>query len=155
MDSQELNLAYHAECRKNAVYIPGTLKVHFVDRVIDGKKCVLHFYDSSTADTPIESQAYAIDESLPTVGKYHIVTYEGSLFPGKVEAINDDGSIKIKCLQKALSQKGSTWKWPDVVDIHDYPVQDVKQEINVPRLLPGGSRNIVFEVPELSHIWGK
>ena len=40
-------------------------------------------------------------------------------------------------------------------DIHNYPVPDIKKKINVPRLLPGGQRNIVFEVLELSHIWGK
>ena len=123
MDKRELNLGYHEECGENSVYIPGTLKVHFVDRIIEGEKCVLHFYDSLPADKPIKSQAYEIDNSIPTVGKYHIVAYEGSLFPSEVEAINGDGSIKINCLQKVSVKKGSTWKWPDVVDIHDYPVK--------------------------------
>ena len=56
------------------------------------------------------------------------------------------GQSKSSVSKKYPLKKVQHRKWPDVVDIHDYPVQVVKQEISVPRLLPGGSRNIVFEV---------
>ena len=32
---------------------------------------------------------------------------------------------------------------------------NLKFEIRVPKFLPGGARNIVFEVPALNHTWGK
>ena len=87
-----------------------------------------------------------------SVGNFHIVEYEGSLFPGKVQGVRNCHAT-IKCMQKALAPKGSTWNWPEKEDIHEYPFSDVKQSIGIPKLLPGGSRNITFEVPELSHHW--
>ena len=67
--------------------------------------------------------------------------------------VTGNGTIRVKCPQKSHMPKGSTWKWPKIEDIHDYPLGDIKHEIDIPKLLPGGSRSIVFEVPELSHIW--
>ena len=59
----------------------------------------------------------------------------------------------IKCLQKASTPTGSTWKWPVIDCIHDFPPFDVKEEISTPQLLPGGSRNIVSAFLNL-HIFG-
>ena len=38
-----------------------------------------------------------------------------------------------------------TWKWPEIEDIHDYPLGDTKHEIDIPKLLPGGSGSIVLK----------
>ena len=89
------------------------------------------------------------------VGSCYIVEYEGSLFPGIVEAVYSNKTIRIKCMVKTfLSPQKSPWKWPATPDIHDYPTEDVKQQIVVLKVLPGGCRNITFAVPELEHIWG-
>ena len=47
------------------------------------------------------SQTYEI--ALPNVGNYHLVLYKGTLFSGKVVALNDVGSVKVHCLQKAFA----------------------------------------------------
>ena len=93
-------------------------------------------------------------ETSPIVGQYYIVDYEGCLFPGVVTVVNENGSIKVKCLAKAHAPHGSTWKWPGRVDEHDYPVCNLREPIEMPKLLPGGNRNIVFQVPELNSVWG-
>ena len=149
-----MKLGFHDECRVKAVYIPGTLRVHFVDRVIKDLLCTLKFYECSAEAKSLRTQKYTAD-ALLKVGSYYIVEYEGSLFPGIIETVNSNNTIQVKCMIKAfLSTQKSTWKWPATPDIHDYPIEDVKQHIVVPNALPGGCRNITFAVPELEHIWG-
>ena len=80
-----------------------------------------------------------------------MVEYEGSFFPAVVTAVNENGSIKVKCLCKAHAPYGSTWKWPGRVDEDDYPVRDIG-EPEVPKLFSGGNRNIVFYVPGLNSV---
>ena len=38
----ERELGFHEECRANSKYIHGTLKIHFVHRLIAGNKCTLN-----------------------------------------------------------------------------------------------------------------
>ena len=56
--------------------------------------------------------------SLPVVGSYYLVMYEGELI--------------YKCLEKANAPKWLTWKWPVKKDEHDYQICDVKQKIRTP-----------------------
>lgn len=46
-----------------------------------------------------------------------------------VTYINENCDMKIKCLSKALKSNGSTAKWPEKVDGHDYPMADIKELI--------------------------
>ena len=47
-------------------------------------------------------------ETGPIVGQYYIVDYEGSLFPGVATVVNENGSMKVKCLAKTHAPHGST-----------------------------------------------
>ena len=148
-----MKLGFHDECRVKAVYIPGTLKIHFIDWIIKDSLCKLKFYECSAETKPLRTQEYKVDAS-PKVGSYYIVEYEGSLLPDIVEAVNSNNTIQVKCMVKAfLSTRKSAWKWPATPDIHDYPTEDVKQQIVVLKVLPGGCRDITFAVPQLEHIW--
>ena len=107
-----MKLGFHDECRVKVVYIPGTLKMHFVDRVIKDSLCMLKFYECSAETKPLRTQEYKVDAS-PKVGSYYIVEYEGSLLPDIVEAVNSNITIQVKCMVKAfLSTQKSAWKWP-------------------------------------------
>ena len=107
--NHDMKLGFHDERRVKAVYIQGTLKIHFVDRVIKDSLCTLKFYECSAETRPLRIQEYTVD-ALPKVGSY-IVEYEGSLFPGIVEAVNSNNTIQVKCMVKAfLSTQKSAWK---------------------------------------------
>ena len=151
--NDELKLDLYDECRKNAIYVHGTLKVHNITRAVEKSKATLQFYYISKSVNSFHNISFSIETS-PIIGQNCIVDYEGSLFPGVVTAVNEYGSIKVKCLAKAHAPHGSTWKWPGRVDEHDYPVCDLGEPIKVPKLLPVGSRNIFFHVPELNSVWG-
>ena len=155
VDNENLQLSFHEECRANAVYIYGALKVHFVDRIISEMKCDLKFYMTSLSSHPINEIEYDCPGGVPAVGDYYLVMYEGGLWPGQVIQVKKNGQIiQVKCLEKAEAPTGSYWKWPAKKDEHEYPLCDIKQKINTPQLLPGGRRGITFLVPELAHIWG-
>ena len=64
VDDDQLELGFNDECRENAVYIPGTLKTHYVDRSVIGSICDLKFYKTSTSSEEISSPSYKIG-SLP------------------------------------------------------------------------------------------
>ena len=58
------------------------------------------------------------------IGMIVIVDYEGELFPGRIlEFVGSE--VRVSCMQKS-SSKGSTWKWPRMPDVTDYPYCDVK-----------------------------
>ena len=89
------------------------------------------------------------------VGKFHTVLYEGPFFPGGIEVVSERFA-EIKYLEKASMPKGSTLKSSKAEDVHGCPLCDVMGKINVPQLCPCRStRPIIFEFPELSHIWRK
>ena len=111
----------------------------------------VQFYYNSNSVYSFHNISFSI-EANPTVGQYYIVEYENSLFPVVPTAVNENGSIKVKCLAKAHALRGSTWKWPGRVDEHDYSVCNLTEPIEVPKLLPRGSRSIVFCAPELNSV---
>ena len=92
-----MKLAFHDECRVKAVYIPGTLRFHFVDRVIKDLLCMLKFYKCSAEAKSLRTQKYTAD-ALLKVGSYYIVEYEGRLFPGIIETVNSNNTIQVKCM---------------------------------------------------------
>ena len=69
----------------------------------------------------------------------------------------------LKLLTATTQSEYNVWLKPFCVlknllgtpDIHDYPIEDVKQQIVVPKVLPDRCRNITFAFPELEHIWGQ
>ena len=70
-------------------------------------------------------------------------------YPGKKQWANCNGQMPWKSgCPKRIDREMASHE-------HDYPICDVKQEIETSRLLPGGWRGITFSVPELSHIWSK
>ena len=117
------------------------------------KKSTLQFYYNSKSGNSFHNISFSIKTS-PIVGQYYIEDYEGSQFLDVVTAVNENGSIKVKCLAKANAPHGSTWKWPRRVNEHDYSEFNLQEPIKVPKLLPGGSRNVVFHVPELNNVRG-
>ena len=99
--NHDMNLGFLDECRVKAVYILGTLQIHFIDRVIKDSLCMLKFYECSAETKPLRTQEYKVD-ALPKVGSYYIVEYEESLVPGIVEAVNSNNTIQVKCIVKAF-----------------------------------------------------
>ena len=150
---EDLDLSYHDECRANAQYVKGTLQVHFIQRTIRGGKCVLNFFETSESIVPLNSKECKLNREVCQTGDYMIVQYEGSHFPGIVEGRNQ-ARVIVKCMQKS-NAPGSTWHWPAKVDIHDYPMQDILECIEMPKVLAGGARMLNFYVPEVVNEWGE
>ena len=87
------------------------------------------------------------------IGMIVIVDYEGELFPGRIlEFVGSE--VRVSCVQKS-SSKGSTWKWPRMPDVTDYPYCDVKFKNVCLNEVQGSSRNSTFHVAELDDVWGK
>ena len=154
MRDEDLVLDYHEECRKNAIYVHGTLQVHCVRRIVDRNQCKLDFYTTSVGEYLMKSVAYSYPHTVPVTGNYYIFSYEGSHFPGQATVVNEcKKTVIVKCMQKAAAPPGPTWKWPKRVDEHEYIFEDAVKEIAPPQLLPGGCRGVVFKVPELAEEW--
>lgn len=54
--------------------------------------------------------------------------------------------MEVKYLLKAVKSNGSTGKWPEKVDGHDYPMDDKKELIKAPQLFPGASGNFASKL---------
>lgn len=81
-----------------------------------------------------------------------MVEYEKADWPGQIRRIQGSRA-HVACYQKAHGIPGSTWKWPEKEDLHDYPLTDVKYKIDIPKGVNFTSKAV--RVPELEHIWGK
>ena len=65
VNEDQLELGCDDERREKAIYIQGTLKVHYVTRTIRGSDfCSLHFCETTTSEKEMASQSYEIG-SLP------------------------------------------------------------------------------------------
>ena len=54
----------------------------------------------------------------------------------------------------AAKKMGSTWKWPQKEDEHDYPIIDLKGKIKTPKTEVSNFRSsCIVRIPELEHIW--
>ena len=111
VDDNDVQLNSHEECREKAVYIYGTLQVHFVERLMSDMKCKLKFYMTSLSSRILNEKDYDRPGSISVVGSYYLVMYEGELWPGQATQVKNVRQIvTVKCLKKVDAPKGSTWK---------------------------------------------
>ena len=82
-----MELVYHNECRENSKYMHGTLKVHYVERVMSDLKCKLNFYMTSISNETINEIEYDCKQGTPVVDNFYLVFYKGELWPGQVTAV--------------------------------------------------------------------
>ena len=76
---------------------------------------------TSLSNNILNEKQYDCLKSLPLMGSYYLVMYQGELWPGQVTQVKSSGQIvMVKCLEKANASKGLTWKWPVKKDEHDY-----------------------------------
>lgn len=96
-------------------------------------------FDNIDDDT---NAAVAKDDQNPKIGHYAIIQYEGSLFPGVITKICDDG-VTVSAMEKC----GAHWKWPERKDELVYEFCDIIQpKINTPTQI---SRREIFRIPEM------
>lgn len=166
LEQSDLELQHHNECREQAIYIKGTLKVHFVDRVVTPDSILLKFFSTSTSSIPINEVKF--NNNIPALpnnivinanteyqeGDYCLVQFEGELWPGQITKENSNNTFRIRCYEKAEAPLGSTWRWPKRTDEQEYRMEEVIKKINTPEDVPGTLRNLVVRIPELEHIWG-
>ena len=71
-------------------------------------KCQRKFYMTSLSSNTLNEKEYDHPGGLPFVGNYYVVIYEGELWPGQLTEVNNEQTMKVKCLWKADTPKGST-----------------------------------------------
>ena len=150
----DLNCSFAEEVTENALEVPGTLKVHQVKRVSSENKWILEFYYTSTSQTPFHQFSYVKD--CKVAGSWVIIVYEGEHFPGKIVEVKENGMFLVSCLKKHFQLGFSYWTHFEKghEDIGLYSKSDIVKSIDVPKLVPGNSRQkIIFEVPELIGRW--
>ena len=98
VDDDILQLDYYEECRGKAVYVYGTLRVHFVECIMKDMKCQLKFHMTSSSCNTLNEKEYNCPECLPIVGNYYLVMYEGELWPGQLTEVKNGQTVKVKCL---------------------------------------------------------
>ena len=81
------------------------------------------------------------------VGEHVVVTYEGSLFPGKIIRIFTE-----KVIVSTMVKTMKAWKWPDHVDEIEYDWDEVVSGIQPPKPI---NKRGYFSVPELATVWGQ
>ena len=82
-----------------------------------------------------------------------IVSYEGSLFPGKITKIVSETHVQVSCMVPVAGGSKLLWKWPQHVDTNVYPNGDVRMRNVSMNIQPRTERNITFHVPELDHTY--
>ena len=70
-DDCQLNL--HVECREKAVYIYGTLQVHFIECLMSDMKCKLKFYMISLSNNILNEKECNCPGSLTVMESYYPV----------------------------------------------------------------------------------
>ena len=124
-----LTLDFHDECREKAIYIPGTLKVHFVERIISKLHCKFTFFIIYQSKVALKEIEYAIS-CVPFIleeGNYYLVNSEGELWSGQLIKLMKSGAT-VRCLQKA-AVLGSMWRWPEKPNEEEYILEGIISEI--------------------------
>ncbi|KAF5289647.1 hypothetical protein FQA39_LY15005 [Lamprigera yunnana] len=88
------------------------------------------------------SDLYNFREVVKEVGKYVVVNYEGTFYPGKITKILDEGAV-ISTMQKSLK----SWKWPTHEDAISYSWDEVIGGKDAPQQI---SKRGFYNIPELS-----
>ena len=125
-------LGHHNKCREKATYIPGTLKVHYVERTISKSTCKLCFFVTTKSENHMKEKEHEIFQAPISLlkGNYCVVTYDGELWPGHLIKPTKSGA-NIRCLQKA-PVTGSIWRWLKKPDEKEYRMEDIRREIETP-----------------------
>ena len=157
-DNNSMVLGHHNKCREKAIYIPGTLKVHYIEGTFSKSTCEVRFFVTTNSKNPMKEKEHEIFQApLNLVNQdYYLVTYEGQLWPGQLMKPSKYGGI-IRCLLKA-TVTGSIWKWSNKPDEEEYRMEDVHQEIATSSNF--GSKtsslrasNLLVHVPELDCLY--
>ena len=98
VDNDDSELNFHEECTEKAAYTYCTLQVHFVERLMSDMKCKLKFYMTSFPNNILNEKEYDCLGSLPVVGSYYLVMYNGEPWAGHVTQVKSGGQIvMVKC----------------------------------------------------------
>ena len=62
VDNNSMVLGHHHKCREKATYIPGTLKVHYIERTVSKSICKLHFFVTTKSENPMKEKEYEISQ---------------------------------------------------------------------------------------------
>ena len=90
-------------------------------------KCKLKLNMTSLSNKILNDKEYDWEpESLPVVGSYYFVMYEGELAWASCPGEGGGRVVIVKRLEKVNAPKWLTWKWPVKKDEHNYPICDVK-----------------------------
>lgn len=151
-----------AKSRSNKNYKKKTVDEMFLERLArPGSSLDDAFENIITADENSENEFGAmeatgveiefnnnkVDTRMLEEGVTHVLTqYEGSYFPGLVIKLKKK-TIEVSCMQK---NGLFGWKWPQVSDIHQYPLEDIVKVIGKPKAL--NKRNN-YSVPEADDYW--
>ena len=103
-------LDHQDECREKAIYIPGTVKVHYVETTVSKLSCKFTFFITYLSKEALKEIEYAVS-SVPfslVQENYYLLNFEGELWPGQLIKLTKSGAIA-KCLQKAAIA-GSIWR---------------------------------------------
>ena len=96
--------------------------------------------DSISSDDDCESEETSI-----LIGDYVIVSYDGELFPRKVESLlNGEAEVNV------MTKSGKYWRWPQKKDQITYTKQDVQKKIEPPKSV---NKRGCFMVPKLESHW--
>ena len=98
------------KCREKVIYIPVTLKVHYVERKVSMLSCK---FKSKEALKEIEYEV--------SCGLFSLV--EGELWLGQLIKLTKSGAI-VKYPQKA-AVVGSIWRWPEKPNEEEYVLEDL------------------------------
>ena len=69
IDNDSMVLDHHDECRVKAIYIPGTLKVRYVERTVSKSSCKLSFFTTYQSKEALKETEYAISYATLTIRK--------------------------------------------------------------------------------------
>ena len=107
------------ECREKVIYIPGTLKVHYVERTVSMLSCK---FKSKEALKEIEYEVSCVLVIL-VEGSYYLVHFGGELWLGQLIKLTKSGAI-VRCSQKA-AVVASIWRWPEKPNEDEYGLEDI------------------------------
>ncbi|CAH2011983.1 unnamed protein product [Acanthoscelides obtectus] len=102
-----------------------------------------HFFDVGN-EQPTEENNVPSQKVENSTGKYVVVQFEQSYFPGKITNVSRVGAT-VNVMERA----GKQWKWPLKKDEIFYRNDEIVMGINAP--MRRGKRAL-FDVPELKDI---
>ncbi|CAH1986686.1 unnamed protein product [Acanthoscelides obtectus] len=102
-----------------------------------------HFFDDRD-EQPTEENKVQSQKVEKSTGKYVVVQFEQSYFPGQISNVS-----RVRATVNVMERAGKQWKWPLKTDEIFYRNDEIVMGINVP--MQRGKRAL-FDVPELKYI---